>query len=105
MLKKSARFTRDSFPKKRASKRHHTSWGAVSLYPLPYLRASVVVSKKVLRKAHDRNRLKRRIYNALKVATGGDTQQGIIVFPRKEALTLPFKTLTDDLIAALAEKR
>lgn len=52
----------------------------------------MVVSKKVLKKASDRNRVRRRIYSALREA-----KRAAIVFPRREALTTPLSIIIEDL--------
>ena len=97
MLSKKQRFSRDAFPKKRPERRLHFSWGVVSLYKSFLPRASVVVSKKVLRKAHERNRLKRRIYEAVQKAA---PPYSLVVYPRAEARTVAFTTLVEDLKSA-----
>lgn len=95
------RFSRGTFPVKRPLTRHTFSWGSVSLYPPP-ARAAVVVSKKTLKKAHDRNRVRRRLYAAY-AASGGAPSHAAVLFPRREALTAPFAELVRDL-KALGQK-
>lgn len=106
MLPQKARLSREEFPKKRATQRHSLPWGAVLLYPNNQFKASVVVSKKTLKKAHERNRLKRRVYAALS-ALSKDTvviKVNVVVLPRAEALTLPLDTLKADLGRVLQSK-
>lgn len=67
-----------------------------------------MVSKKTLKKAHDRNRLRRRLYaaagEALKENTA-NTGAGLVFFPRAEARFTPLPTLTNDMTHALAQSR
>ncbi len=98
MLPKKGRFSRTSFPRKKPTSRKSFPWGAVSVYniesdtTLP--RAAVVVSKKNLKEAHDRNKLKRRLYEAVSKA---GLKHSVIIFPRSEALTITFDVLVADL--------
>lgn len=102
MFSKKSRYSRNSFPHGRAQQRSGLPWGAVSLYPSPTLRGAVVVSKKILPKAHDRNRLKRRVREALSIAIAESPPViGILVFPRSEALTVPLAKLASDIKEAI----
>jgi len=102
MLPKNERLSRLSFPQKRPTKRYSLPWGSLSLYESSDFRASVVVSKKVLKKAHERNRLKRRIYSALEELQKESSHKiMLVVYPRAEALTLPLRHIVKDLQSAL----
>lgn len=103
MLPKNQRFKRTTFPKKKPLRRLSFLWGSVLVYGAAGSeggRAAVVVPKKVLRHAHDRNRAKRRLYEAL-AASGASEQTSLVIFPRREALTAPFAALVDDVKRAL----
>jgi ribonuclease P protein component len=95
MLPRHARFVRETFPKGRSTERHTFSWGAVSVYNLYPPRAAVVISKKTLRRAHERNRARRRIFEAL--AKAPEIKKSLLIYPRGEALTAPFSTIVHDL--------
>ncbi|MEK7613335.1 MAG: ribonuclease P protein component [Patescibacteria group bacterium] len=95
MLSKKERLSRVSFPKKRAQLRHNFTWGAVSFYPSKTLHVGVVVSKKVLKRAVDRNKVRRRLYEAAKNGLKEETGTFICI-PRSEVLTISFKTLEND---------
>jgi ribonuclease P protein component len=99
MLPHKNRFTRSSFPKSKPARRIQFAWGSVSLYEALTFKASVVVSKKTLPRAVDRNRATRRAYAALKAAN--PRAIGAVVFPRREALTAPFASIVKDLRGAL----
>ncbi|XKT74635.1 MAG: ribonuclease P protein component [Patescibacteria group bacterium UBA2163] len=104
MLSKKARLSRDDFPKKRATKRYPLSWGAVLVYPHNHFKAAVVVSKKTLKKAHERNRLKRRVYAALESLSTEVLLVKVVVLPRSEALTVPLGALKTDLEHVLGKE-
>lgn len=93
MLPKPKRFSRGSFPKGRPMVRRSFPWGAVSLYE-GEPKVAVVVSKKTLKKAHDRNRAKRRVYAALQ---GSERRHGIIVSLRSESLMMPLSHIKKDI--------
>lgn len=100
MLPKNQRFERTTFPRKKPLRRLSFSWGSVVMYgaaPGEGGRVAVVVSKKVLRHAHDRNRAKRRLYEALASSGAAGSAVSFVVFPRREALTAPFAALVDDM--------
>lgn len=95
MLPQTHRLSKGTFPKKRPQQRHQFSWGAVSFYPAPTLQCAVIVSKKTLKNATDRNRVRRRLYNAARTAL---TKDGVFVLtPKREALHTPFEQLIKDL--------
>lgn len=98
MLPKKQRFTRMSFPTGSPTVRKGFSWGTVSRYSTAEPRAAVVVSKKTLKKAHDRNRAKRRVYAALAPFTLSD---GVVVHLRREALTAPAVDMHKDIASVL----
>ena len=66
--------------------------------------ASVVVSKKTLPRAVDRNRATRRAYAALR-RLSPMPRAGVVVFPRREILKAPFAMLVADLVHALDPMR
>lgn len=87
MLSRKSRFSRHSFPKTRARGTSFV-WGTVILTNA----SAVVTSKKVLRRAVDRNRARRRVYTALAI-----TRVSALVYIRKEALTTPLERIQADL--------
>ena len=97
MVPKSKRFTRSTFPNKKPLARHAFVWGGVSLYESIKPHAAVVISKKTLKKAHERNRARRRVYEAVAAAGIFDRGEAMVVFLRREALTAPFTTIVADL--------
>jgi len=98
MLPKTQRFSRDDFPTKRPDERRTFSWGTVSLYSAKKPGAAVVVSKKAIKEAHDRNRAKRRVYNAF---DQGGIEKTVGRHLKKEALTAPFEEIKKNLKEAI----
>lgn len=95
MLPKNVRFERNNFPKGRPQIRRSFYWGTVSLFPTESAaRFAVVVSKKVLRKAHDRNRARRRLYAALESVT---SSYHIVIHAKSSALTADLSQVTEDI--------
>lgn len=90
MLAKTNRLSRalfaDYFSRgKRLNSEHFT----VVYAPADVFKVSVVVSKKVAKKAHDRNRLKRQLYESIRVLHKEQALGGVyIVFPKPALATL-----------------
>lgn len=99
MLKKAQRFSRENFPKGKAVKRGTFPWGSVFVYNTPTFKGGVVVSKKAVKKAHERNRAKRRVYTALE--NFKDQNIGLLLRLRKEAITEDIKQITSDIKTVL----
>jgi ribonuclease P protein component len=100
MLPKKNRFSRSSFPRSGPQKRVAFLWGSVTLYPSDSFKAAVVVSKKTLPHAVDRNRVTRRAYAAL-ARLSPAPRIGVVIFLRREALQAPFGLIMKDLARAL----
>lgn len=67
MFPKSARLNRAAFTKCFASgQRKHAPYTTIILCGSPHFAVSVVVGKKVAKKAHERNQLRRQVYGLLK---------------------------------------
>ncbi len=63
----------------------------------------VVISKKTLKRAVDRNRARRRVREALRTLPGGLPPCRAILLPNPGVLTVPFPALQAALIRALAK--
>ncbi|PJE74537.1 MAG: hypothetical protein COV01_00690 [Candidatus Taylorbacteria bacterium CG10_big_fil_rev_8_21_14_0_10_41_48] len=76
----------------------------LSLRAIPYSRIqiSVSVSKKVAKKAVDRNRMRRQYYSALeKLIPEIKTPAKMMIFPKKTTKTISHKELVEELRKAL----
>ena len=87
MLAKQQRVSRAEFTAAYAvGRRYHTPLFTLIVVPGPLFKATVVVSKKVAKKAHDRNRLRRRFYAVLADLAAVGTIKGTILVQVKPPL-------------------
>ncbi len=104
MLPKQERLGRAEFSKYFAiGKRVSGPYFTWVVTPAPIFKAAVVVSKKVAKKAHERNRLKRRLYHGFsRTQFGSKDRQGVyLLFVKPAAATLSKVALAQEFIAAL----
>lgn len=104
MLKKQERLSRQEFSAHFATgRRSHTDLFSLIYTPGPTLKASAVVSKKVAKKAHERNTLRRRIYATLEHLRKDEGFSGTLIVVAKPALaSLPRLLQRERLITALS---
>lgn len=113
MLPRSRRVPTSSFqskdPSKLQSKSFHGSFFSIranrSTEPFPS-RFAIIVSKKVAKSAVSRNKIRRRLYEAVKTVIR-DVKPGfvILIYPKKEAQTMDFRDLCKNVRDLLAEAR
>jgi ribonuclease P protein component len=95
MLRKALRLHHTTFSKVPLERRRF-KYGSVSLFPSPEGSVAVVVSKKVIRGAVDRNRLQRRVRHAfLKVPK---VTWAVAIYPNREALMADFSDVVEALV-------
>lgn len=97
MLSKKQRLTKKDFPFKPA-RRAVFAFGTCAYAPGPS-RAAVVVSKKIAPHAVTRNRIRRRVYAALRPLLPKNAS--VIIFPNKKALDASVAELRAALTEAL----
>ncbi len=99
MLKKNQRLTTEAFDQFfKTGRRYHTPHLQLIYTPHPVFHGSVVVGKKVCKRAVDRNRWRRRAYNALYQLTKQTNQSGVyIVVLKPTAITLSFAALRQEI--------
>lgn len=86
MLKKKERLTKKEFDRFFSSgKRRHSDLFTLVHADDPVFHGAVVVGKKVFKKAVDRNRLRRRVYNALYRLSRENDLQGVYIILTKPA--------------------
>ena len=104
MLPRSKRLSKTFFKVPRGT-RVFFEFGTLQLLPHELgVRAAVAVSKKTCPTAPDRNKLRRRIYHALRnLIQRGVVTRGIVVYPNRSALNAPFEKLERALARALAK--
>ena len=77
-------------------KRAKFDFGSVSFYEGVPARATVVVSKKVARRAVDRNRIRRRVFHALH-ALLPRLDLSVVVYPTSVVLKAPYRAIKASL--------
>lgn len=88
MFKKTARLTRTQFTTYfKNGKRFHTPECTLLYTPLAQTHAAVVVGKKIYKKAHDRNQLRRRLYGVLYRQLKNQPSTGVYILLPKPAIT------------------
>lgn len=87
MLSKTERLSRQDFTRFFASgSRTHSSFLTLIYTPATTLRAAVVVSKKVAKKAHERNTIRRRLYAAIERFRIEQGLKGVVIVVAKPAV-------------------
>lgn len=74
-------------------------WGTVTVRPAHTFSLHIIVTKKTLRRAVDRNRVTRRIRAALQKLP--HPRASVRIYPAQTTLTAPFAVLVADLARAL----
>ena len=88
MLAKKERLNRTEFDECfKAGRRYHSVTCTIITLPRSGFKASVVVGKKVAKKAHDRNRLRRRMYAVLEGCASYPGWCVVVVKPALAKLT------------------
>lgn len=104
MLKKQERLSRQEFSAHFATgRRTHTDLFSLIYSPGAGLKAAAVVSKKVSKKAHERNTVRRRIYATLELLRKETGFSGTVIVVAKPALaSLPRLAQRERLLSALS---
>ncbi len=99
MLPKAKRLTKQEF-NGGGGKRLPFRFGSIRVTPSDALKVSVVVSKKISKRAVDRNKIRRRVYAGVReVFRAGEPKKSFVVYPNKEILSATFR----DVVRALSE--
>lgn len=101
MLPRRLRIPRAAFPDGRQGNRASSSSFSLVSTPSPRGGAAAVVSKAVAKRSVDRHLLKRRILAILRPFVRGDRH--VVIYAKKQALTLPFSALKDELAGLLTK--
>ena len=102
MLSREKRLTREDFSKKSRNTSSHGEFLSVSVLDRPSFKGSVIVSKKVLSRAVDRNTLRRRLYAIL--GTLPYTNGWYVVYAKKGAGARTHAQLKQELHSILKVK-
>lgn len=101
MLPKKARMSTADM-KGRSFLQRKFRFGTVKFFKTGAVRVGVVISKKVHAKAVDRNRTRRRIYNAVRdCLKQQEIRHSIVIYPAREALTAKFSELKASVVGAV----
>lgn len=100
MLPRRHRLSRASFPGRGAGRRAETPHFSLVAGASSAGGASAVVSKKVARRAVDRNLLKRRMLSLMRPYV--DHARFLVVYARSGAAALPYPALAEELTALLS---
>ena len=105
MLSKKERLSRDTFNRFFSlGKRHHSPYWTLIYAPAPTFHASVVVPKKIARLAVNRNRMRRRIYDIVRLFHKEQKIQGVFIFLVKApALPLTHEVLKMEVRSRITE--
>lgn len=74
----------------------------ISIVPAHRTAFAVSVSKKVAPNAVDRNKIRRRIYSALRTVKDRVVKAQIVFLPKKETINIPFGVLKKEITNSLA---
>jgi len=81
-------------------KRYNSNIAQLIYTPHPTKHVSAVVSKKIERKAVDRNKLRRRVYNI----TRNEVEKGVYIFIlKKTASETSYKNLKEEIIKLISK--
>lgn len=105
MVAKQARISRTDFPAiLQSGKRFHSTHVSAVVVPTPTPQVSVVVSKKVAKRAVDRNRLRRRVYGvAERFLAESPLPYAVIFLLRPGALRVARQALAEEAAGLLAQ--
>jgi len=101
MLPKSKRLTRDDFSKLQNRKIIRGNFFDMAVSPSVTTRFAVVVAKKRIKLAVDRNRVKRKIYNTLQDIVL-EKPHFVIIYPKQNICSAPYKTINDEIVSIFA---
>ena len=96
MLPKSKRLTRDDFSKIKKRTTIRANYFDVIISSGSTTRFACVITKKRIKLAVDRNKIKRRIYSALSNIKL-KSPHFVIIYPKQNALNTSFKTLNNEI--------
>lgn len=96
MLPKSKRFTEEDFLGKRPKVFFRSEIMDVAALTLPVQKFACVTSKKTLKRAVDRNLIKRRIFSIVQELPA-PLNFSLVFYPKKGSSTIPYSQLRDEI--------
>jgi ribonuclease P protein component len=101
MLPKSKRITTQDFKGKKTRLAYRGAFFDISVSAGEMTKFACIISKKRIKRAVDRNRVKRKVYTALKDSST-KFPCFVFIYPTKNALHVPFKEIEEELRKAFA---
>lgn len=101
MLPKSKRITAQDFKGKKTRLVYRGAFFDISLSPAETTKFACIISKKRIKRAVDRNQVRRRVYSSLK-DTNISNSAYIFIYPTKNAAHAPKKDILEELNKAFA---
>jgi ribonuclease P protein component len=101
MLPKSKRLTKTDFKGLRARISYRGAHFDIATVPEKKTKYACVIAKKRIRRAVDRNKVRRKVYEAARLAEPSSPSY-ILVYPTKQALAAPLQAIREELKAAFA---
>ncbi len=105
MLSKKQRLNRTEFSASfQIGRRAHSPHLTVITVPAKFFKCAVVVSKKAAKKAHDRNRIRRRLYALIELYVKEKNWQGVCIVVAKPAISkLTKRQFTEKIEVEIAQ--
>lgn len=101
MLPKSKRLTKSDFKGLRARVIYRGAHFDLAFTPKATTKYACVIAKKRIRRAVDRNKARRKVYEALRT-TEPTTPSYILVYPTKQAVTATLQAIKEELKSVFA---
>lgn len=101
MLPKSRRITTQDFKGKKTRLVYRGAFFDISFAPADTTKFACIISKKRIKRAVDRNRVRRQIYTSLQETTPNQLAY-IFIYPTKNALHAPKKAISEEISKAFA---
>lgn len=103
MLPKKERLSRVEFNQFfSVGKRHHSPSLQIIFAPHTSLHVSVVVSKKIAKRAVVRNKIRRRIYDIVRNYRSKEAIRGVFIFMVKQPVaTMPYNVLKTEVVSGI----
>lgn len=103
MLPKSERLTKKDFVGLRPRIIFRGTFVDIAVSPAPQSRFACVIAKKRIKRAVDRNKVKRKIYHIIREVKP-KTPNLVIVYPKVTALTSKYSHIKEEIISAFVKE-
>ncbi len=100
MLPKMERLTKEDFKKNHPKIFYRGELFDASFLVLPSQKFACVISKKTIKRAVDRNKIKRRVFHGIQNSIKNKkihTKNSFVFYPKKTSITKPYQQLSDEI--------